>query len=871
MKIKLIEDLTNSIINSLYRILNLQFFKWFKNALIPYRLFPFLFSRSYLGKWFARLLAKSKFIQRSSSHSRNEHLLKTVTGTKSTWSIFKMAFWPIIFAMIVITLIIVLPIGYNVFASKFNWPKLLLPKIDPDIYGNLMIAIAHISAVILALFFTAISVVTSTAYAKVTNGIRILVANDDINRRYLSLLAHTAAVAIMAFGLHAIGIPDSLLLAAYVILLITICLLAFLTLGIRVFYLFDMATLTVYPFRKIIRALKIVTNSGKYWLYKPLQNHSRIIVEKQLSIFEELVVVGINDNQPQNDTILAIIAYIHRCVTHYVYRKSSIPSESLWFPMKSEFRRWQTTNSSMTELTLQTGVIPSPEQVPDFSFVETRCMDITLRCLQDFLKCRAIDDVISLLFKINNLAKVYSSSFNQYEAIQLVEAVRKPILEYLKETEEMDNPLKHLQIVDVFCVAAIAPILDTSLSLQQPVEELVSTDGPILKLKFRRLYKNIRPRIVLKAAEDLMQRIEFEKLTEGKVVTSPWYIKQIMALSYARFIREIIKNMVQIIEKDFVAPAEELVRANKPLWSGLWLQQGIHACIKAKRQIEDLEKVYLELKKYHVTDIQWHSSGSEIELEKLEKARMKILKLLAEIVPYLCSASIEDTLPDLLGQSRAWIAEELYSMMERKQISGFPELFISYFNASITIQKQFIGVAQKPEKRDYIRAVEDIMIDLMDISGLALLFSELDDTKFYNVIKPAWDLYLDKVSDKKKILELFFDVINSKFSLPIFSPSAMQRQEWSRRFANALADRGIKTDISWGPFDRSEYKPHPNAVIESIRVSFGHISEDPHIYFAALYLSQREEAKDLEIPYIVKQCMDSIQMAKERQKKARDD
>jgi len=75
-----------------------------------------------------------------------------------------------------------------------------MPAVASDAYLALLGTVGPTAAGLLALFFTAVSVVASTSYAKVPTDIRWLVAQDDINRLYLRLLAHTAAVALIGGG-----------------------------------------------------------------------------------------------------------------------------------------------------------------------------------------------------------------------------------------------------------------------------------------------------------------------------------------------------------------------------------------------------------------------------------------------------------------------------------------------------------------------------------------------------------------------------------------------------------------------------------------------------------------------------------------------
>jgi hypothetical protein len=100
---------------------------------------------------------------------------------------------PILAAGVVSGALVVLENLYVASKAEFSWVAIPF-AVSESAYTQLMSIVAQIAAAILALFFAAISVVTSTSYAKVTSEIRAVVAHDDLNRRYLRLLAHLAAV-----------------------------------------------------------------------------------------------------------------------------------------------------------------------------------------------------------------------------------------------------------------------------------------------------------------------------------------------------------------------------------------------------------------------------------------------------------------------------------------------------------------------------------------------------------------------------------------------------------------------------------------------------------------------------------------------------
>ncbi len=728
------------------------------------------------------------------------------------------------------------------------------------------------AAAILALFFTAISVVASTSYAKVTTDVRVLVVQDDLNRRYLRLLAHTAAVALLGLGLQALGIPASSVLAAYVVVIAGICLLAFFPLGVRTFALFDPSNVTGYPLRAVVRALRTVTRDGRRWLDPSFQNHANRVAEEQLRLLADLVVFGITENRPRQKVVLDLAGAINGLARFYAAQKSSIPSDSLWFTRRAEFKRWEIASSSMTELALRTGVAPHPDAIPDHGFVEDRCTEMTIQCLRHLFAREAIDDAVNLLLDVSRTATAYAKLFGQAESMRLVAAGRTVLVDRLKTTDPAAEPLKQLQLVDVQCVAALAPILYSAVSLtEEAVEQLVCNEEGLLRLNRRRLYSMPHPRCVLMDAEDLFQRLEFEKSVEGVIRTQPWYVRQIIASGYADAVREVIPGILNTVEHEFVAPASQLIEARRPASAGAWLQRGLEACHKAKDRLEALEARYAELKGFHVTEVPWLTSGTEEALVKVQALRAQIVRLLADIVPDLCEVRAGTTLPDLLGLTRAWLAEELVSMMERKEKDGFHELFVAYFTATDAVRRHFLEIARQPGKQDHIRVVMDAMLDLMDVSGLALLFSQLDGTVFGEVVVRTWDVCFDGGTDKPGMVKAWYAALSSRLTLPIFSPGAMQRQDWNRRLAQALINRGIDVDRHFEPpWDRRRIQPHPSAVIDSIIVNYGHPMEQPHDYFGALYLAKRQDAKEIEMPLAIQNCLDAIERARRHKEEYED-
>ena len=123
-------------------------------------------------------------------------------------------------ALFAIVFIIVLA-AINYFLSTYVTTSRLqfLPDLDQETSKNLLGVVAQVAGVFLALYFTAVSVVASTVYARVPGEIRELLTKEKVGNLYIQIVALTVAVAILLLGKSAFGFLINALDMLVVILL----------------------------------------------------------------------------------------------------------------------------------------------------------------------------------------------------------------------------------------------------------------------------------------------------------------------------------------------------------------------------------------------------------------------------------------------------------------------------------------------------------------------------------------------------------------------------------------------------------------------------------------------------------------------------
>jgi len=799
----------------------------------------------------------------------------TELGGRSALRLFKLAIAPVLWALAAFLLLCRLTVSYESLSHYFNLRLPNLPSVERDVYLSMVGTIAQASAAILALFFAAISVVASTSYSKLATDVRSLIAQDDLNRRYLRLLAHLTAVCFIALVSQSLGYKPNALVVVYIGGLAVFSVLGFFAIGARTFALFSPARLMAYPNRYFVRALDSVTPHSKRWLDASFQLHAGKLARRQLEIVEELVESAMSDDHPSMRRAVHEIALaVHRFLRLYASRKSSIPGDSEWFAKKAQFARLQLGMGAEAEVALKSGVIPPAASVPDHKFVESQCDEILVRCLEHTLTEGSIEDAISQLFDFHTTATIRARLFQQTEAVTVAQAVCGTLTKWLVETETKNNLLARLQAVDVACVIGLSPILNTSQSLcGAPMEQLLGVTTSILSGNVKALHSSNAPPQLLSQLIDILRKILFERSVEDEVLTQRWYVDQLVAGIYADFVRDVVKVIVETVESLFLAPARKLLAAKKQVEATIWLQRSIEACSKAHNQISSLGCFYSELKLRHYTEAPWYALDETKALGQVATARSETIRLLGECVPGLLNTVEDDNLPDLIGQSRLWMADELLHIMESdtKELTEFTQLFAAYFDATIAISQRMFDLAQQPRKSSYTRAGMDAMLDVLELSGLAILFSELGNGSFGGIVCEIWTKYLSGMSNTKGLLSAWLEPVDKRHILPILSPSNSQRFEWERRFARILQERGISGSRDEFSFRRRRKNSHPSAVIRSLHVHMGHFFVPPSEYFAAIFLAPRAHADGVSIPTAVRRCSEAIEREQREQDEDEDE
>jgi hypothetical protein len=221
---------------------------------------------------------------------------------------------------------------------------------------------------------------------------------------------------------------------------------------------------------------------------------------------------------------------------------------------------------------------------------------------------------------------------------------------------------------------------------------------------------------------------------------------------------------------------------------------------------------------------------------------------------------VPEGVPDFLGQSRAVIGDELVDIMDRRDSARFEPLFRAFSRATMAIHDRLVDRVREGHADP--RVLQDLLADMLDLSGLALWYSALDGTPFGGLVEKVWDEILAGLQRKDAYLRYCCQA-DSTSRLPIMSAGAEQRFRWKRHFESALESRGVREPESVPWLSQAPSVKHTNPVIESLHLHLGMTHAKPRDYFVALYLA-KQVADQNQLPRAARDVVMAISRAEAR-------
>lgn len=732
-------------------------------------------------------------------------------------------------------------------------PSTWHPKLEQDPQLALLSTLAQVSATMLGLYFTAVSVVASTAYARVPGEVRALIVTEEAGTLYFGFLSRFCLLSILWLIAGALGWRIGFLGLGVLALFTLFGVVSFISLGLRTFSFFDPSSLVESLNRPLRRCFADVTPRGFAWDEPAFQDLHHRQARHRLICYESLVLVAEQKENLHTRSLLVLGYGLLEVLEVYPVFKAQIPSKSHWFQRRYRHKDWLATSYSEVEIARATNTALQPDEVPDPTWLERDAGRLLARILRSLLERDELAAANSLLTRVHGLLGQWGYYHQLPEALALVTNLQEAVRTHFRTAKftpappaELEKSARRLELFDLASQGLMNILLGWAEHCRgQAPEPSVETVHAVRWDKASSLYPTgIRPRPVIEQWEALHGKIQFELAVEGRLVSPAWLLTEAAALGYCRYYAG-VADLVAAHEHWFKDALKERIVAGDPIG-------GAHLGVRALEAVNKLQAHLPMLADWHARCAALNRSNDEpwpeIDWKKLEaraeQLRKDVTDELVGLIGPVLALPDEKNLPDLFGQIYTVLAERCVEALVEEDVDTFRKLFPKVFMMGLGAYQRVVSRSESHPQHAFRLAMGPLG-DLLALSGYALVSGDLAKPEFAQIARDVWEKYLASRTDDAQRRSVITQFASSTDVMMGFSPRAMLRFEWQRTYNAYLGTKGFKTGDGFF-FGETPRPVHPSPLVRCFVVRTGMYDADD--VFVAVYLKQRPEAKGIKLP-----------------------
>ncbi|WP_157656261.1 hypothetical protein [Burkholderia ubonensis] len=719
---------------------------------------------------------------------------------------------------------------------------------DSD-YVTFLAAISSIGGVFIGLYYAAIATVGSAMYAKVPGNLRDLLAQDRFGNVYMQFLSFLTYLCLVLICLRLSNLDRIYIAPPLATLAAGVGVFAFVKLGQRVFHLFDPAELSSHIFERLHRSMNSVTVGRLKWQDKSFQRHAYNQAEKSVTVLETLRDLLLAEAHLSGAPLLEVSLRTTRFLALYRTKKTEIPTNSLWYQQIYRHTEWYRTDDMRLSVATETGTSVAPKTEVNHEWLEERLIAVLLDCLAVNVSQAQWGNALTALQHIEHyttlLAKLgwANSAFAVFlqACSRTTDAIKKSSNVVQTET---------VQKIAVAEALASLPIA-ISLALRERYAsfrraDVIARIDDVNWSKPTTYYRAGFEDFVLSQIEYLAPRLEFERAVEGKVVSPSWYLGELALQPQAKHFVKNIAVLMDELPAAYSMLRETFSAADLHWMTAATLSRQWEYWHKLDEQVAVWQRAWSEMSDNRkLTDLPWAKFDIDSVCTKLGPMKSALLKAMSSLQTRLSLLERPATYPDYAGQFLHFSGEALLQALLDGDIEILRDVFDRYFVGCLT---EF-GKLQSSDGPDWLikqnlRIAAAPVLDLMDVSGYALLLSELHENKaLWSIVRSTWDRYFAEPQRLTGIVALV-NFIESGLGA---TPRDILRTRWQRLVEEKLEllPRTPVKDKSWYMANETE-AVHPSLLVRTMASRTSSLNYDGTDIFIALYVARNPGAKNLQ-------------------------
>lgn len=675
-------------------------------------------------------------------------------------------------------------------AHDWGWPS-----VSAGAYDGLFQAVAAVAGVFLALYFTAVSTVAASVYVNVPHDIRSLIVRDRLGNVYVAGVAFTMALSVIVLIAHAVTGRAYELAPPIVGVFAAFSIFAFIRLGQRAFYLADptlLAGTLAYDFDSWLRR---ATDTGWRWDDPSFQEHYRQRAQQSVTSLASLLAIAGDQPHLRGGSVRQLASQTAGLLTRYLALRDRVPTKSRWFGERYEHKQWYLTDSTEVDTATATSTALHPQTVPDVAWVEDALIAPLVDLVEGDVRNGDFEDAYVVLGRLEAVWTRLGARWSTSDAARWMSTLTERLIENLVSTTQprvASRPAFIPAVCDALAMLPMSAELGfhrnvTARSIAALTTEIESRDWS----KPKAPYAIGVPRAVVGQLENICAGHAFEDAVAAPDTTRTpnWYVRELALHAYERAFHEEVTALVDGVVAWYPATARRLTEGNMSDAAGAILSRGIEATWKLELHVAEWEKIASDLREGPLlVDLIRPTWDWQLIHAKITSLRTELLRQLSESIPAHALRKRDPGIPDYLGEAVHRVGEAAFEALAENEDELFAQLFPPYFIGVLVIVDRIRNQVASWQPQIASTAITEPVIDAMDLSGYALIFSELHrNPRLWEPCETAWRRYLDEADghDRLTIVATMHRYHRNLFAL---THRATVRTRWQMATNSILGD-----------------------------------------------------------------------------------
>lgn len=676
-------------------------------------------------------------------------------------------------------------------------------------------------AALLGFYLATVGIVLGNAYGDVAATVRELILKSSQTRRYLVSIGISIGAGLVLVLLQSVGLESFgyLTIGAYV-LLVGLSGWAIVKLAFGAFGLMNPLQLRKEPLRALDRAIDDIARKGS------LQDDSGLgdiatDANRALQDITELVFLTKERTWVDRGELAEMVTFLLVLVRRYVFNKHKLAPTSSWFERKPAYPRWVESDHLETSLALETStpLLVRREPVPDW--LERRAAELVSVALEACVVKDDVDASLGVTRTAAETAHVLARCYRIDDAIAFVEIIRDGCRK-LESDSEVATTLSAEPIL--LLTELLLGWRDAIVAWPMEIHRVVSdTNWDRRSTHTVHIRGTDRERNI---AQQLLKSIHSEHMIEGHRVTPDWYLRSALAHECILTLHNFVQDMPSLLQSFIDSPSGHQLSPEARVSNAT---RALQLLTEASLMAQDITNVIEELNEL----LHGHVAQPVIKLDELpgeiERLKGRVLEQIAKEVIAIEPEQSKSS-PDYFGQAFFTIMHHTEESIATGQTDVTDFIFPRIIRATMTLYGH-ISSTYEPPLYDVGPTLLNTMIDLLELSGLGIIYAALRDDGSAESIRRSWTEWFEALDDPSNAARRILGLVDAAATgFPIVS---MKRNQWSWRLSQEITDAGYAIPEYFGFGDPPEWNPPPLIKMLGVSGPLRITSIHPYIITAA--------------------------------------